>query len=94
MFQTTIDEEKFTQVLRKVIREELESMPKSESRFSGEERYLRSMKELAEFLDCSVVTAQHYKNEGLIPFTQTGRNVLFDKSELLKCKNLPNRKKP
>ena len=57
-----IDEEKFTEVLRKVIREELEAMPKSETQLPGEERYLRSMNELAEFLGCSVVTAQKFKN--------------------------------
>ena len=93
MFQTIIDEEKFTEVLRKVIREELEAMPKSETQLPGEERYLRSMNELAEFLGCSVVTAQKFKNEGLLPFVQTGRKVMFDKVELMKCSKLP-RKKP
>ena len=93
MFNTVIDEEKFTQVLRKVIREELEAMPKIENQFPGEDRLLRSMKEVAEYLGCSVVTAQNFKNAGLLPFVQKGRKVLFDKVELMKCTKLP-RKKP
>ena len=91
MFQTIIDEEKFTQVLRKVIREELAAMPKSENQFPGEGRLLRSMKEVAEYLGCSVVTAQRFKNEGLLPYVQKGRKVLFDKVELMKCTRLPKK---
>ena len=92
MFHTIIDEEKLAQVLRKVIREELDALPKSERDFPGEDRLLRSIKELAKYLGCSVVTAQKFKNEGLIPFVQTGRKVLFDKVELMKCTKLPKKK--
>jgi len=44
---------------------------------------LHSMIELAEFLGCSVPTAQKIKNSGKIPFHQVGRIVLFDKGEIL-----------
>jgi len=44
---------------------------------------LYSMKELAEFLECSVPTAQKIKNSGKIPFYQIGRKVMFDKDEVL-----------
>ena len=44
---------------------------------------LHSMKELAEFLECSIPTAQKIKNSGKIPFHQVGRIVMFDKDEIL-----------
>jgi len=44
---------------------------------------LYSMKELAEFLECSVPTAQKIKNSGKIPFYQIGRKVMFVKDEIL-----------
>ena len=44
---------------------------------------LHSMIELAEFLGCSVPTAQKIKNSGKIPFHQIGRIVMFDKDEIL-----------
>ncbi|HZK68307.1 MAG TPA: helix-turn-helix domain-containing protein [Paludibacter sp.] len=44
---------------------------------------LHSMKELADFLECSVPTAQKIKNSGKIPFHQIGRKVMFDKEEIL-----------
>jgi len=43
-----------------------------------EKRYIYSIKGLAEFLNCSVVTAQNLKNKGLVPFRQIGRKVMFD----------------
>jgi excisionase family DNA binding protein len=49
------------------------------------------MKEVAEYLGCSVVTAQRFKNEGLLPYVQKGRKVLFDKVELMKCIRLPKK---
>ena len=42
-----------------------------------EPKMLYSIKELAEFLKCSTVTAQKIKNSGRIPFVQTGRKVMF-----------------
>ena len=47
-----------------------------------EPKMLYSIKELAEFLHCSIVTAQKIKNSGRIPFVQTGRKVVFN-SELV-----------
>ena len=44
---------------------------------------LHSMKELAEFLECSIPTAQKIKNSGKIPFYQIGRKVMFVKDEVL-----------
>jgi excisionase family DNA binding protein len=43
-----------------------------------ETKMLYSIKELADFLQCSTVTAQKIKSSGRIPFAQTGRKVVFD----------------
>jgi len=48
-----------------------------------EKRYIYSIKGLAEFLNCSVVTAQHLKNKGLIPYRQLNRKVMFDEDAIL-----------
>lgn len=48
-----------------------------------EKKYIHSIKGLAEFLNCSVVTAQHLKNKGLIPYRQLNRKVMFDCDEVL-----------
>ena len=54
--------------------------PKSEIK---DVRYLHSIKELAEFLGCSIVTAQKLKNSGKIRYRQFGRKVIFVASEVL-----------
>lgn len=43
-----------------------------------EKKYLYSIKELAKFLNCCPVTAQHLKDKGLIPCHQIGRKLRFD----------------
>lgn len=50
---------------------------------STEKRYIHSIKGLAQFLNCSVVTAQHLKNKGLVPSMQVGRKVMFDEDAVL-----------
>lgn len=44
---------------------------------------LHSMKELAEFLGCSVQSAMTYKKNGKIPFHQIGKTVIFDTEDIL-----------
>lgn len=57
---------------------------KSESPSEQEgEKHLHSIKELSEFLGCSVVTAQKLKNSGRIRYRQFGRKVIFIASEIL-----------
>lgn len=56
-----------------------------------EKRYIYSIKGLAEFLNCSVPTAQKIKNSGKIPFMQTGRKCVFDGTAVLN--SLSNQKK-
>jgi hypothetical protein len=49
----------------------------------SEATYLRSIRELADFLDCSIVTAQKLKNSGKIRYKQYGRKVIFNTVEVL-----------
>jgi len=48
-----------------------------------EKKYIYSIRDLAKFLNCSVVTAQHLKNKGLVPCKQLGRKLIFDADEVL-----------
>ncbi len=52
---------------------------------------LYSIKELADFLQVSTVTAQKYKNAGL-PCIQYGRKVIFDTESVLQWLNNPKKK--
>lgn len=65
--------------------------PKSKSEAEGE-RYLHSIKELSEFLGCSIVTAQKLKNSGRLRYRQFGRKVIFIASEILDDIRKENRK--
>lgn len=58
-----------------------------------EHKILRSIQELADFLGCSTVTAQKFKNEGRIPYRQINRKVMFDTAEVLQAIDLPRNKK-
>jgi hypothetical protein len=46
-------------------------------------KHLHSIRELAEFLGCSIVTAQKLKNSGRIRYKQFGRKVVFVTTEVL-----------
>ena len=50
-----------------------------------EQPYLYSIKELANFIVCSIVTAQKLKNSKRIPYFQTGRKLIFEKSKILEA---------
>lgn len=50
-----------------------------------EQPYLYSIKELAGFIGCSIVTAQKLKNKKRIPYFQTGRKLIFEKTKVLEA---------
>ena len=49
-----------------------------------EQKLLYSLRELADFLGCSVVTVHNLKKSGKIRYKQFGRKVIFDAAEILK----------
>jgi excisionase family DNA binding protein len=53
--------------------------------------HLYSIRELADFLGCSTVTAQKLKNSGRIRFKQYGRKCVFNTAEILE--DIANHKK-
>lgn len=62
----------------------------------NEGEVLHSIKELADFMHCSIGTAQKRKNDNAIPYTQHGRKIQFVKSEVsaaLKKNNIVDRKR-
>ena len=77
IFELTVTE--FIELLKQ------EQTPQSVPEQKAEPKMLYSIKELAEFLQCSIVTAQKIKNSGRIPFVQTGRKVLFNSEAVLKA---------
>lgn len=65
---------------------ELKHDPRTETGYTPpERRTLHSIRELAEFIECSTVTAHKFKKSGRIPCRQIGRKVMFDTVEVLKA---------
>ncbi len=52
----------------------------NESSFNKEDRLTR--KQAASYLNVTLPTLDRYKNEGRIPFYQTGRTIYFKKSKI------------
>lgn len=71
-----IDEDALVSVVKRALRE-----------FKNEviEEKIYGITGLAKFLNCSVPTAQTYKNSGLIPYRQIGNKIEFDSAEVLKA---------
>ena len=78
-------EEKLDEGLKEIreLKQLLEGANKNSLQPEDEKPYIYSIAELANFLDCSIVVAQKMKNEKRFPFYQSGRKVMFKKSEIL-----------
>ena len=82
------DEVKFQQLIENAVTSALEKMLPTMvqiKQVAPEKKYLYSIKALAEFMQCSIVTAQHMKNSGRIPYTQINRKVIFDCEAVLEA---------
>lgn len=82
------DEQKFKELVEAAVFSALQKMPLQMANVAApetaaEKKYIYSIKGLAEFLNCSVVTAQHLKNKGLIPVRQIGRKLMFEEAAIL-----------
>ena len=71
--------------LRKIINECLaERQPEPAPAPTQEKtQYLYSIRQLAEFLHVSTVTAQKIKNSGTIRYTQVGRKLIFNTLQIM-----------
>jgi hypothetical protein len=50
---------------------------------NGDEEYLKSVKDLANFLGCSSTTAQKFKNQNRHIFIQIGRKFMVRKTDII-----------
>ena len=86
MFELTVPE--YTRLMEKIIH----GMTPPEPEQKAEPKMLYSIKELADFLQCSTVTAQKIKNSGRIPYSQTGRKVVFEGNAVLQALSYQRKK--
>lgn len=70
--------EELTNIIREAVKESTANTKQPEPT-----HYLYSIKELASFLKCSIVTAQKLKNSGRIRYKQFGRKCVFNSAEVL-----------
>ena len=77
------NEIEFKKFIEDAVLSAMEKVTKPEPVIRNEKRYLYSIRELAALLNCSVVTAQKFKNNGLIPYKQLGRKIVFDVDAVL-----------
>ena len=73
------NEDEFKKIIKDVVREEL-----SKIEFKNESpQYIKGIDNLAIFLGVGRSTAQKMKNDGVIPYVQYDRTVLFDKAKVM-----------
>lgn len=90
-----IEDEKFLEMIRNIVKEELESIlnrREEVEKTSTQPAFLYSIRELADFLHCSTVTAQKMKNLGYFHYRQAGRKLIFNTAEVLKAMEPGKRK--
>lgn len=83
-FLTLTSDEQIERVFEKCLSKYLKPIPSAE--IEPKATYVHSIKGLADFLGCSVPTAQNLKNSGKIRFTQFGRKCIFNTAEVLEWK--------
>jgi len=87
------DDAHFKAIVKSAVIEAVAAIPSQNQQLQTEVKFLYSIQELADFLGCSTVTAQKYKNKGRIPCHQFGRKVMFDTVEVLRAIEQDKRKK-
>ncbi len=95
LFSLTVNE--FMSITRRLVNDVLQENKGEPEEELTDENHLEhfTIKELAAFLRCSVVSIHNYKKMGM-PFYRVGRKVLFKKQEVLafmKSINLKTNKK-
>ncbi|MFV0377284.1 MAG: DUF3853 family protein [Mangrovibacterium sp.] len=83
MIEISFNKSELAEVVKRAV---AEAMAKAEQPApEPQPQTLHSIRELADFLGCSVVTAQRYKNEKRFPYKQVGRKVMFNTADVLKA---------
>lgn len=85
---TAFSKEELSEMISKAVRKEMPSfIQKSEPK-----PFIKGIHELAKFLRVSPAKAQKLKNEGVIPFWQDGRTVLFNPKKVIEAMEQFNNK--
>lgn len=92
MIHLDFDEEQLTAIVERAVNKAFAAKINKNNEPTPESKTLYSIRELADFIGCSTVTAQKLKNEGRIPYRQVNRKVLFDTVEVLKAMDQGKRK--
>nr|WP_321453525.1 helix-turn-helix domain-containing protein [uncultured Carboxylicivirga sp.] len=74
--------EELKTIIREVMQEELQKIDLKHANKHSDQQLL-SRQEASEFLRCSLTTLYHHQRNGVIPFYQVGRKILFSKDDLL-----------
>lgn len=61
--------------------------PKSQTTSTPPQPFIKGIHELAKFLKVSPARAQKLKNEGVFPYWQDGRTLLFDPEKVKQAMN-------
>ena len=80
-----LDEQRLAEVVKTAVTEAMAAVQTSTPAPEPQPEILHSIRELADFLGCTPVTAQRYKNEGRIPYKQVGRKVMFNTADVLRA---------
>ena len=93
MLTVQIDETRLSEVVRMAIREEMALVFPNGNEDSKTKKYVYNLKELADFLHISPPVAQRLKNEGKIPYRQTGHKFIYDCDAVMKALEHVDKKK-
>jgi len=83
-----VSKEELTQIVNSAVRD---AMPK-EMTVAPQKTFIKGIIELAAFLHVSAPRAQKLKNEGVFPYFQDGRLVLFDPDKVREAMEAYNQK--
>ena len=89
VLQVQISEEEITAIVTNAVRD---AMPK-ELKASTPLPHIKGIHELAAFLKVSASRAQKLKNEGVFPYFQDGRLVLFDPDKVREAMEAHNKRR-
>ena len=88
------DKEEFQKMIDAAVEKAMTKfLPATSTQPAPEKKYINSIQGLADFLQCSIVTAQKIKNSGRIPYQQIGRKILFVENDVLSAMSYVNGKR-
>lgn len=84
-----VSKEELTEIVNNAVRD---AMPK-ELKVSSPRPHIKGIHELAAYLKVSPSRAQKLKNEGILPYFQDGRLVLFDPDKVRAAMEAHNKRR-